>query len=92
MYKIFEDLYELEDGTYLKYNQLSKSWKNVSNISHDILTQDLPDVIVKIKKVISNIADKHETIYSMSNGGNRETENLEEIQTRLFKVLDNLQK
>lgn len=51
MIKIFEDLYDLCDGTFLKWNTFSRSWKIVSNCSFDILTQDLPDVdFEKLKK------------------------------------------
>ena len=45
MIKIFEGLYELRDGRYLKWNRLSGSWKIVGGISFDILELELPDVI-----------------------------------------------
>lgn len=44
MVKIFEGLYDLCNGTYLKWNRLSHTWKIVGNISFDILELELPDV------------------------------------------------
>ena len=47
MTKINDGLYKLSTGGCLKWNWFSRTWKIVSNISDDILTQDLPDVDFK---------------------------------------------
>lgn len=44
MYKIFDDLYELNDGSYLKFNWFTRTWKNTGNICFDIISQDLPNI------------------------------------------------
>ena len=63
MTRIDDGLYKLSTGGNLKWNWFSRSWKIVSNISDDILTQDLPDVDFEEMKSKYKIKDGKITHY-----------------------------
>jgi hypothetical protein len=58
MNKIFNGLYDLLDGTFLKWNRLSQTWKIVGSVSYDILELELPDVDFKEIKTMTRFIDK----------------------------------
>ena len=47
--EIFEGLYSLADGSYLRWNKMLKGWVKGSNIAFDILDQESDIVSYDIK-------------------------------------------